>query len=230
LTVAEEATYAKYVDEAKLKAEPEAAAARERWRACRLQSAVKRLQDRGVTAEHAEERAARMLFSALDGTLLGDFELTLEGGNRITVSQALNEPRRYDGQLTLDPLEPDYQDQKVVGKLYLTGAAPTLHSFAHGGRTFYLRRQPRRLYLQKGRKAELATEVVKLLSDEPDVFCHGGALVQVAARGLRRLRKPALMHLIGSRAALYRTTDKGQDVPADLPPDVADMVLALVEG
>lgn len=230
LTAAEEATYAKYVDEAKLKAEPEATAARERWRVGRLGSAVGRLKDQGVPAGHAEERAARMLSAALGGTLLGDFELTLEDGREITVGQALSEPDRYNGLLTLDPLEPQYQNGKVVGKLYLTGAAPTLHSFAHGGQTYWLRRQPRRLYLQKGRKAELANEVLKLLADEPDVYCHGGALVQVAERRLRRLRKPALMYLVGCRAALYIKTDTGQDVPADLPPDVADMVLALVEG
>jgi hypothetical protein len=194
-----------------------------------MEDTVKKLVDSGLPAAQAEERASRMLFSALGGVLLSDFSLSLEDGKRITVGEVLDQRERYHNCLTHDPLEPDYQGGKVVGKLYLTGATPTLHSFAHGGLTYRLQRQPARLYLQKGRKSELATEIIKLLSDESDVFSHGGVLVQVAEGRLRRLHKPALMHLVGSRIALYSKGEKGIYFPVDLPADVADMVLALVE-
>jgi hypothetical protein len=229
LTPEEEARYVGLIDEAKAKAEPEAMAARHAWAASRIGGAVKKLVSAGMPVEHAEERASRMLSSALAGILLGDFELTLEDGKRVTVGEVLDKRDRYHNIQTLEPLEPDYQSGKVVGKLFLYGATPTLHSFAHGGQTYRLRRQPARLYAQKGRKSELASEIVKLLSDEPDVFSHGGVLVQVAEGRLRRLHKPALLHLIGNRIALYSKSDKGIDFPIDLPADVADMVLALAE-
>ena len=230
LTVAEEIHYARLVEDAKTEAEPEAQKAKDCWRASRMEEAVKKLVDLGFPSAQAEERAERMLFSALGGVLLSDFVLTLADGKRITVGDLLDQRERYHNLQTLDPLEPDYQNGKVVGKLYLTGATPTLHSFAHGEHTYRLLRQPARLYLQKGRKSELATEIIKLLSSESDVFSHGGVLVQVTEGRLRRLHKPALMHLVGSRVALYSKGNKGVDFPVDLPADVADMVLALVEG
>lgn len=230
LTPDDEARCEALIQNAKLQAQPEADRQQERWRADRIGTAVSKLITAGIPMQHAHERAGRMLSAALHGTLLGDFELTLDDGTNIRVADALAKPSLYNGRRTLDPLEPEYQNGKVVGKLFLTGAAPTLFSFAHGGETFLLRQQPRRLNLQPGRKAELATEILNLLSDEPDVFLYGGRLVQVGAHQVRRLGKSALMHLIGSRFALCKTTEKGFELPADVPADVAEMVLALAEG
>ncbi len=47
------------------------------------------------------------------------------------------------------PLEPEYDGWKQTGKLYLYGGTPVLHSFAHGGRTFKLRRQPKRIKVRE---------------------------------------------------------------------------------
>jgi hypothetical protein len=105
-----------------------------------------------------------------------------------------------------------------------------LHSFAHGGATYQLRRQPARLYVQAGRQAELADEIRAFLAGEPDVFTRGGVLVRVDDGRLRVLRKPSLRHLVGTRCALFVRDEKGRDAPRDVPADVADMVLSLVEG
>lgn len=218
------------VEDARAKAEPEAQRQREAWVAKRLEGEVQRLVKTGVEGEVAVERATRTLQSALNKILLGDFELQLADGCRITVSEALNAPERFHEALTRDPLEPEYQNGKVTGKLYLYGAIPVLHSFAHGSKSYWLRRQPARLYVQRGRKAELADQIRALLANEPDVFRRGGAIVRVVDGRVRVLRKAGLMHLIGSRVALYAKDAKGRDVPADLPADVADMVSALVEG
>lgn len=229
LIAEEEAEYEALIESAKVKAEPEVCAAREKWKSARIQEAISRLSYSGVPLEQAEERVERTLSCALSGVLLGDFKLTLADGKDVSVGEVLENRGRYHGELTLDPLEPEYQNNKVTGKLYLLGASPTLHSFAHGGTTYRLRRQPSRLYVQRGRKAELADDIHTFLLNEPDVFLRGGLLVAVAEGRVRTLRKAGLMHLISSRIALYSKTEKGLDVPADVPSDVVDMVFSLVE-
>ena len=76
------------------------------------------------------------------GELSGGFSITLvKDGKKFkaTVDQILSSPDVYDGCVTLDPLEPEYEDWKEVGKLFLDNF-PNLHSFAHGGRKYKLTR------------------------------------------------------------------------------------------
>ena len=87
-----------------------------------------------------------------------------------------------------------------------------------------------RLYLRPGCKSELATEIVDWLSGESDVFTRGGVLVQIADGAVRSIRKHRLTHLVGSRVALYRRSEKGLDVPVDVPGDVIDQVADLAGG
>ncbi len=230
LNVEELQKYQSLVADAKANAEPEAEAVRGRWTATRAVSGIASLVKAGVEPKLAAERTKQTLSSALAGWLMGDFPITLDDQKMVTIGEVLDDRQRYHGRLTLDPLEPEYLDKKVVGKFYLLGAAPTLHSFAHGGKTFRLRRQPARLYLQKGRKAELADSIHELLAREPDIFLRGGTLVKVTDGRLTPLRKAGLAHLIGTRAALFSTNAKGEQHAVDLPSDVIDMVLELVEG
>jgi hypothetical protein len=190
---------------------------------------VERLVKSGVALDQAQDRAERTLSSALRGTLLGDFSITLDGGKLVTVGEILDDRAKYHGQLTKDPLEPDYQGGKTCGKLYLFGSSPVLTSRAHGGQTFRLLRQPARLYVQKGSKAQLADQIIEKLNQEPDLYEYGGVLVRIENGTVRHLRKHALMHAIQTRIAFFTTDGKGKDIPADLPSDVADMVLAVLE-
>lgn len=230
LTAPEEARYVPAIDDAKAKAEPAAKAARAAWVESRIAAGVARLVANGVLAEQAKERTERTLNSALGRVLMGDFEITLEGGKVVTVGEVLDNRERYHGALCLDPLNPGHRGGASDGKLYLFGAAPMLFSFDDGGITYRLRRQPMRLYLRPGSKAELATEIVEWLSGEPDVFTRGGVLVQIADGAVRPVRKHRLTHLVGSRVALYRRSEKGADVPVDVPGDVIDQVADLAGG
>jgi hypothetical protein len=230
LTPAENEKYVALVQQAMDQTELAAHEARERWKKDSVVLATEKLSKTGMPYQQAVEQAGRMLEAALGGTLMGEFEVTLADGRKVTVGSILDNRERYHGALTLDPLEPEYANRKVTGKLFLYGATPTLHSFARGGATYRLRRQPHRIYSQRGRKSELVAEIRKVLAGEPDVFLRGGTLVHVEGGKLRQLRKHNLAYLIGTRTAIYTKNEKGQDIATDVPNDVVDMVIATMEG
>lgn len=159
LTVAEMTRYRRLIGEAKRKVQPKADRAYEAWRIARGEEAVGRARSRGeekgrelsVEDERtAYERGYDAAGRAVSGELTGDFQVVVlpagEGGERVvvTVAEILADPEVYDGMLTLDPLEPDYKNDKVVGKLHTVGTKigkPVLVSMAHGKRTYRLARQ-----------------------------------------------------------------------------------------
>ena len=57
------------------------------------------------------------------------------------VADILDNPTAYHGQTCRDPEEHDYGSSSVA-KLYTDGYRPMIHSFAHGGRKYYLRAEP----------------------------------------------------------------------------------------
>lgn len=230
LTASELAQFEDLLESAKRGAEPEAAIVKAAWQAERVPSMVERLVKSGIPADQAAERAERTLSTALRGVLLGDYVITLEGGKTVTVGEILDDRAKYHSLQTLDPLEPEYLSNKVCGKLFLFGSSPVLTSRAHGGQTFRLLRQPARLYIQKGNKAALVDQIIERLDDEPDLFLRGGVLVRIENGECRHLRKHALLHALCSRIAFFTRNEKGNDIPADLPGDVADMLLAVLEG
>lgn len=229
LTAPEQAQYEDLVEAAKVKATPEAEKVKVQWQSERVPVLVERLVKSGLPADQATERAERTLSSALRGVLLGDYSVTLDGGKTVTVGEILDDRARFHGLLTKDPIEPDYQNGKTCGKLYLFGSSPILTSRAHGGQTFRLLRQPARLYVQKGCKAQLADQIIEKLNQEPDLYKFGGLIVRVEGGAVHHLRKHALMHTIQSRIAFFTKDNKGNDIPADLPGDVVDMVIAVLE-
>ena len=226
LTSNEEVRVQSLQDIAKTAAEPKCIEARDKWKADRISTQVERLVKSGVPRKHAPAQAERTLASALDGVLLGNFILKLADGRQPTVSQVLQDPKTWHDALTLDPLEPDYHNSKVVGKLYLYGTTPNLYSYAHGGRTYRLCRQPARVPVYRGHKAELVDKLKELLKDEPDIFVHCGQLVQIIDCRIRPLSPHGLVYLIGHRYVLYSKNKDGGECAADLPIDVASMLLS----
>jgi hypothetical protein len=229
LTAVEEAAYMAMVQDAKAKVAGEARLVEEAWKAEHLKAMVAKLSNT-MPHEQAAEFAEMTVAAATKGLLLSEFGVRLADGNTVTVGHILDNRERYNGALTCDPLEPEYANYKVTGKLFLYGAVPTLNSFAHGGVVYHLRRQPHRLYAQRGRKAELAEAIHKVLSEEPDVFVRGGKLVQIDGDRVRPLHKAGLAYLIGMRTSIYVKKDKGPDIAADVSGDVVEMVMDLVEA
>lgn len=214
-------------ESAKTKAEPLAKAQQDIWKSERLNGLTKVIADKGVNMRDAEIRAKLTLSTALKGMLLADFEIKLEDGSSVTVGTLLENRELYHGQLTYDPLEPEYQGGKVVGKLYLNSPIPTLHSFAHGGTTYKLKRQSERIYLLAGRKADTADEIVKKLESEPDIFMRGGILVRCVPGKLIPIKSPSdLCYVVASRYELYRKDKEGNDCPADLSDSIAKLTFS----
>jgi hypothetical protein len=205
LSDADQAKYESMLARAKEKALPEAREVHAKWKAERRGSFVERLVAGGMEREKAEKRAEATLDAAFGCCLVGNFMLTLEGGEEVTVKEVLDNPERYHGLLTLDPLEPEYLNRKVVGKLYLRGANPTLFSFAHGGITYRLQRGTVRMRVKPGGSAFLVGEILGFLGREPDVFIYGGQFCQVVSGKIRRLSRWGMMYLVSSRISFFKT-------------------------
>jgi len=84
------------------------------------------------------DAAYRRILAAADGAPLDPtFILYMEQGKDIvpvSVRDIMDNPGQFNGKLCLDPLEPDYENNKVVGKIYVTQDGGYINSFAHGGR------------------------------------------------------------------------------------------------
>lgn len=76
---------------------------------------------------------------ALESKHLGDqWLLTLDDGVVVTVAEVVEHRTKYNGRKCLDPIEPDYDGGKVVGRIYSELGKCFLHSFAHGATTYRL--------------------------------------------------------------------------------------------
>lgn len=227
LTAAELAKVGGLKQAAKDAIEPERAIVRANWVASRTEVLTTNLVRAGVGVGEARERAQQAARAAVGGVLLGDYTITLEDGQEVTIGHILDNRDRYHGAVTLDPCEPEYCGNKPVGKLYLYGANPTLFSFAHGGSTYRLQRQPARIYSQAGRRAEAVDEILQRLAGEGDIFLYGGVLVRIEGGRLLAIKSAAsLSYLIGSRFALFKRAPDGRDIPADLDEATARMCLS----
>ena len=229
LTASEAAKVEGLKAEAMDAAEVEAAAVKEARALAKGTGIAAKLVTVGVPYAEAHERGMQAARSAAGGVLLGDYTLTLENGVEVTVGQILDDKERYHGAICRDPVEPEYLGGKAVGKLYLYGASPLLHSFAHGGATYRLHRQPARIYLQAGRRAESCDEIMGRLGAEPDIFMKGGVLVRLdAGRLVPVARASGVGYLVGTRFALFRRDRDGKDTAADLDDATSNMLLAAI--
>jgi hypothetical protein len=213
--------------------EEEAGLIREEWTEKRVIEMV------GVDAdEEAISNARATIKRALEHDVLsGDFMIKIVQNSKITdvaVSTVLDNPLRYHGMQTLDPIEPEYDGYRAVGKLFVTGVRPTLHSFAHGGRTFKLRRQLSKIELVNGRTHDSVEETLEILKQAPEIFDFGGALVSVGGGKLHPLDEHGLIHYLGGIMQYWRWHKPPHGplvaVLSDPPPRVAKPILSMGEN
>ena len=210
----------------KREAEPRARETRKTWASARA---------RDVTGESEGEafEAARRLYTkaAQDHLLLGDFELVLDGGERVTVGRVLDNPSKYHGRRCADPLEPSYGNDGRIGYVDLRRKGPPrIWSHAHGGRAFRLCRALETIKVQAGERVMAVERVRELLREFGDVYQRGGDLVQVDARGrVQVLDLQRFLLLLDAQVRWTKYSErKKADVPADAPRSVAEGFLASV--
>jgi hypothetical protein len=219
---------------AKSSVENEAACVRDAWISARVDEMLTSM-DCDDPEKYAE--AARIAGQALEADVLGGgFMVPVEVNSKlekVSVAMLLKDRDRYHGALTLDPLEPQYDGGRRVGRLYLRQARPVLHSFAHGGKTYNLQRAPVRVELVKGRTAEAATDTLDLLRNDPSVFDFGGQLALVDKGRAHPLCEYTLAHHLGSVAQYWRAatrkSDTGRQIDEDPPNALLRMVMSLGE-
>lgn len=187
--------------QAKKEAEPNRDAIRQEYV---HETAITMLTERGLECnENNLEAANQVIRRALNGVLAGDFYITLANKEKLTVGALLDDPSKYHGQLTLDPLEPEYDNYKVTGKLYLIGGRANLYSQAHGGRNFRLIRQPQRIEHINGTTADTTHRTLDFLRQMPDVFDHGEEMALVRDGRLIMLNRDSLSFYLGSVAQYF---------------------------
>ena len=184
--------------------------------------------------EKSLEEARETVRRAVENTVLtGDFPLDVcEDGKIIktSVGQVLDDPGRFHGLQTLDPLEPDYDGGRLVGKLYLLQSSPKLFSFAHGNRSFTLLRAVTRIQIIRGKMYEAVKQTCDVLAGAPNFFDMGDTLVLVEDGESFPLEDQSLKHAFGGIIQYYsqkisKVTVKEQ--LEDPKPEISKQVLAL---
>ena len=207
----------------------------EQAKAAWVNDKVKALQIRHPELdEKAVIMMARRAVESYD--LMGDWPIFIKDHDgrkkEITVLEALEKPEIYHGRLTLDPLEPDYDGGRWVGKLYLYSPRPSLNSFAHGGANFRLHRQPARIEIVTGKGRETTDALLKVLRRSPDIFDFGEEMVRVGQVGaLHPLNEHSLRYVAGGLTQFWQMKKLHQggaeEVLRDPPPQVCQNALSL---
>lgn len=218
--------------EAKGAAQPEAEGIRAAWIEARVQEMVAP-EDRGdPEAITAAETVARRALET--GVLSGDFVVQVQTGGKIeavTVGRLLDHRERFHGCMTRDPLEPDYDGARLVGRLYLMQARPSLHSFAHGGRTYRLHRAPARVELVKGHTSEAVAETIDKLRRDPVAFDFGGQLAIAEAGRVHPLCIDGLAYHLAGITQFWKMVRQGDaTVPVDADPPAALLKQIIAQG
>lgn len=218
--------------EAKGASQSEAEGVKEAWIDARVQEIVAP-EDRGdaEAIKEAEGIARRALES---GVLAGDFVVMVERDGKVEpvkVGDLLDNRDRWHGCLTRDPLEPGYDGARLVGRLFLLQARPTIYSFAHGGKTYRLHRAPARVEIVKGHTAEAATATIDLLRRDPVAYDFGGQLALADGGRVHPLCEHGLAHHLGHVTQFWRLVQQGDVmVPADCDPPAVMLKQIIAQG
>jgi hypothetical protein len=220
----------------------EAEAARTVWVSLRTDELVLRIiKKSGATEQQARAQAKAHVERVLTRSeLFADWELTVKspeprgGGAAVTVSVAevLDNPYKWHGCQTLDPIEPGYDGGRWIGKLFLIGARPSLHSFAHGGQRYRLLRQLHRIEIVRGKLSETVDSLIEVFRRSPDMYDYGSEVATPAGAGkLLRMEKDNLRYTAATVTQFWKWLKTPQgglvEVLENPPVDVIASVLAL---
>ena len=138
LTAAEQAQVAALKEKAKAKISPEANAVKEQFIESTARKNLKFQRISSPSKEQLDQAKETVKRAQKYDVLASDFVIYLDDMTAVTVGEILSNPTKYNDKLTKDPLEPDYDGGRTVGRLYLLNGKPNLHSQAHGGKNYKL--------------------------------------------------------------------------------------------
>ena len=210
LTEEEMAQVVRLKEQGKAESRSEAERVRREWIEVRTGEDLERNPDKDP-----EEVRAVFSRAAEHGTLHGDYAIVVVSGagrETVTVAEILDNPERYHRKRTLDPLEPEYGDQRQTGILYLYGGRPTLFSQAHGGRTYRLARQPRRIEVKPGHIHEAIQDTLAVMQKEADFFNHGDQPVVLDGGRMLPLGVDLLAFRLGGPIQYYEVRGSNEKI------------------
>jgi len=92
------------------------------------------LISKGIDHKRAR-KIARRLYER--GVVSGADPVVFDDGKSVSAAELVADGEKYDQSLCRDPIEPDYEGGRVVGKFFWNeGFCPGVYSFARGGRWF----------------------------------------------------------------------------------------------
>jgi putative DNA primase/helicase len=184
-----------------------------------VKGAIKRakiaeLTGRGVAADTAAH-AAHLRYDRM--MLAGSDTVIFEDGIVVTVGDLLGpKGADFDGKLCLDPVEPDYDGGRAVGKFFWnSGRGPVVHSFAHGSTTYRLAHDDQSIFaaIEAG-GADHARLVAALANAEVNSIVAAQAETAVAkALGLGTKRQQLQEEVAKVRSKIARHSGETEPVP-----------------
>ncbi len=181
-------------------------------------------------------RAEDSLRRALDVNALGpDFIIEVEtelGIEKFRVSDLLTDPVRFHGYPCCDPLEPDYHDGALVGKIYTLGGRPNINSFAHGGRNYRLLSEHKRVQVIAGRTNELVDQVIQIVQDDATIYNYGKIPAEIDGDRIHTLEEHSLAYVLSRIIRFYKVDMKGgtpTEKDVDPPEKMVKTLISLIK-
>lgn len=118
--------------------QPEADQVKEQFTRKRVKEITERL---GKEVDGLDEKIRK----AVETLVLPDeFLIYIDGGGVVSVGEIMAESCKYHGQKCADPLEPDYQNDSRIARIYSSDGR--IHSFAHGGTTYHMQEDTAKIF------------------------------------------------------------------------------------
>ncbi|BBP43532.1 hypothetical protein [Thiosulfativibrio zosterae] len=114
-----------------------------------------------------------------------------------TVNDILSNKVKYHGAVCLDPIEPDYDGGRTVGKIYSNQQYPSIHSFARGERTFKLVNKRFTVTYAPNQLDVGVEHTLVILSKGSEIFCHGNDMVMLNNTSMVPVNEHLLQHFLG---------------------------------
>lgn len=132
--------------------------------------------------------------------------------HEVRVEDILNDKFKYHGMLCLDPIEPDYDNKRIVAQLFVNQSSPCIFSFARGERTFELNNVQYTMQL-KGKLHDAVNHSLELLERRKEIFTFGGTIVTPIQNKLVNADRPKMKHMLG--AMIQFTNGKAKCDPSN---------------